>query len=141
MTSAKPWRPGRAVEHRERPVRAGKTLGQGLRRDLETAQMRGEKNHALTAGVGLHGSAVIGPLHRHGPAKPQAWQFGRHGPRMADGRRDLAAAETGLTGVVHETPAVNRRQQPGQPAGHMPDGVQGPQGPMAEKTKAGLHGA
>ena len=135
------WLPRRSVQHRQSTMRLRKPAGQGLGGDFKTAQMRRQKQHALTALISLQHGAVIVPMHWHGWAKPQTRQLGRHGPGMANGRGHLPEAESGLAGVVHEAAPVHRRQQPGQPAARMPKGVQSPQRPAAEEMKPKLHEA
>ena len=99
---------GGSVQHGQGSVLGRKTTRQGLGGDFKTTQMGREEKHPFATGISLGHHRVALPTHRRWRPQPQARQFGRHCPRMADGRRHLGESESGLTGVVHETPPVHR---------------------------------
>ncbi len=135
---AQPGLPGRTKQHRDGQF-LPEALGVGLRGDLETAQMRREKQHPRA--VRLRGFDVgrAFPAHAHRAPQPQPGQFRHQFAGLAHRGPGHRTRKAGLLHVGQQLAAVAAREQKTEPAQQPAQRVQHRQGHPGQETENQLY--
>ena len=101
-----PRLPRRAVQDGQWAVSRPVALRQGLGGDLETAQMRRQKDHAASGRIGPVNASRVVPQTRRRFAQPQSGQLGDHPPGAANRSAQAAKTVTGQGAIGEKALSV-----------------------------------